>query len=211
MRTLAMREPDPSSATSNVVPLHPPPPRNDDDGALLVLHRSGDTGAFRELVERLGPVVYGLLTRSGVPNHIRDDLFQETWVRVHDAADRYDASRPLRPWILTIAANLVRSWYRRPRRELELEAQPISEPTAAHERLEASETAAYLEDRMQSLSVPQRQVVQLCCIEQLPQAEAARALDMPVSTVKTHLRRARMALAEDLRRRRQIVEREVNR
>ena len=50
----------------------------------------------------------------------------------------------------------------------------------------------------------------LCCIEQLPQDDVAATLGMPVNTVKTHLRRARIALAQALARRRAVLRREVS-
>jgi RNA polymerase sigma-70 factor (ECF subfamily) len=57
---------------------------------------------------------------------------------------------------------------------------------------------ALVTETMQSLRPIERQVVLLACVEKLPQADVAAALDLPVNTVKTHLRRARLALGRAL-------------
>ena len=75
---------------------------------------------------------------------------------------------------------------------------------------EARETAAWVEKAIAALPFSQREVVVLCCIEQLPQDDVAAALGMPVNTVKTHLRRARIALAQALARRQAALRREVS-
>ena len=36
-----------------------------------------------------------------------EDVAQETFIRAYRALERFDASRPLRPWLLRIASNLA--------------------------------------------------------------------------------------------------------
>jgi RNA polymerase sigma-70 factor (ECF subfamily) len=78
-----------------------------------------------------------------------------------------------------------------------------------HAILEARETAAWIDGAIRALPLPQREAVVLCCIEQVPQAEAAGILGVPVNTMKTNLRRARLALAQALARRTAKLRREV--
>src|SRR5262249_48837192 len=140
--------------------------------------------------------------------------FQEIFATVHRAAATYQADRPIRPWLFTIAANLVRSHYRAARsRDAVLRADgaaPDRHPAPdGYQLTEARETAAWMEATIAALPEAQRQVVVLCCIEQLSHSEVATILAMPVNTVKTHLRRARSALAQRLARRRAALRREV--
>lgn len=184
------------------------------DGALLVRHRAGDAQAFPELVGRYRRVVYGYLVRCGVEESARDDLFQEVFTTIHRAAATYQPERPATPWILAIVANIVRSHYRKAGRESALvssELAPAGDPAADSHRLaEARETALWIERAVAALPLSQREVVTLCCIEQLPQDAVAAALAMPVNTVKTHLRRARIALAQAWARRAAAQRREVS-
>jgi len=180
-----------------------PPPCS--DGELLVRHRQGDPSAFAEFVAAYRQPVYSYLVRSGIEEAARDDLFQEIFAAIHRAAAAYEPERPLKPWVFAVVANAVRSHYRKARgraravaahaRQRDDRAAPDSEVLA-----EGREMAAWIECAIAALPASQREVIVLCCIEQLPQHDAATALGIPLNTVKTHLRRARLALARGLAR-----------
>ena len=182
--------------------------RPGDDGEASVLlrrHVAGDSGAFARLVAGYRAPVYGYLCRCGVEPADRDDLFQEVFIKIHRAAASYEPSRPAHPWIFTVVANTVRNHLRR-RRLSKLVL--VSGETAAREpadtsadsarQAEAREAARLVDRELAGLKPVQRQVVLLAGVEKLTMAEVARALDLPVGTVKTHLRRARLALARAL-------------
>jgi len=180
------------------------------EGQWLVRHVSGDGTAFAELMQAYSNPIYGYLTRCGVHGPERDDLFQEIFSRVHRAAPSYDPDRALRPWLFTIAVNTVRNHFRskqsRPKLELaavEPTAEPASPAPGPQEVMDAQQTAAWLEEELEKLPLQQREVVVLCCIEQVDQKSAAESLGIPVNTVKTLLRRARLAMAKALVRRQQ--------
>ena len=62
---------------------------------------------------------------------------------------------------------------------------------------------SFLEGRISELPLARREVLLLACVESLPLKEVASVLGLPLGTVKTHLRRARLTLAEALARRNQ--------
>jgi RNA polymerase sigma-70 factor (ECF subfamily) len=182
------------------------PPARDDCGLLLAAHRSGDRDAFPRLVQQYRRPVYGYLFHCGVPEPDRDDLFQEIFVRVHQRAGTYDASRPLHPWLFTVVANAVRSYFRKQKRRLFFSAGPPSEelrdPAPDGEALaSARETTLWLERAIGALPLAQREVLILAAVESLPLNDVASVLDIPLNTVKTHLRRARLRLMEGYERR----------
>lgn len=185
-----------------------------DERELLLRHRKGDADAFGALVQAYRQPVYSYLIRCGVAESDRDDLFQDIFIRVHRAAASYEPDRPLHPWLFTIVANAVRNWHRRSKvRAMVFAAGPEPEPCSAAADGErnaiARQTAALLEHALGGLPLPQREVLVLACIENLPQKEIASALGMPVNTVKTHLRRARLALMRELDRFRPLPNGEV--
>ena len=194
--------------------LHPHQPSHLEEGQLLVRHRGGDAEAFAELVARYRRPVYSYLVRCGVEEAARDDLFQEVFTHIHRAAATYQPERPVKPWVFAIVANVVRGHYRKARvREIVVSAPDPQQSDSApdsHQLAEARETAAWIERAVAALPFSQREVVVLCCIEQLPQDDVAATLGMPVNTVKTHLRRARIALAQALARRTAVLRREVS-
>jgi len=181
-----------------------PQPANERD--LLLLHRGGDPEAFARLVAEYRRPVYSYLVRCGVADTERDDLFQEIFIKIHAAAPQYDDNRPLHPWLFTIVANTVRTYHRKNKvREMVFADPPVVEPRSANPDGErnamARQTAAWLEREVRKLPLAQQEVLILTCIENLPQKEVAGILDLPVNTVKTHLRRARLALIDRLARR----------
>jgi RNA polymerase sigma-70 factor, ECF subfamily len=179
-----------------------------DARRLLLRHRAGDAEAFAELVVEYRAPVYSYLARCGIQTEDRDDLFQEVFIRIHRAADSYDAERPLHPWIFTIVSNAVRTHVRKRRvRQLVFgdaggdAGAALADPAPDGERRTAArETAAFVERQLRRLRLVQRQVVLLACVEKLPLKDVAAVLEIPVNTVKTHLRRARLALAGALAR-----------
>ncbi len=99
-----------------------------DDPALVEALRAGDPQAPRLLIEQYQGIVFGLCYR--MMNHQQDaeDVAQETFVRALRAMAGFDAARPIRPWLLEIAANRCRTaLVRRSRRSFLSLAEPTEE------------------------------------------------------------------------------------
>jgi len=180
--------------------------RASEEATLLLRHLEGDEKAFTELVARYRAPVFSYLVRCGVAPADRDDLFQDIFIRVHRAAGSYDQGRPLHPWLFTIAANTVRNHLRRQRvrslvGSVEESAEPAAGDPGAERVAEARQTMVWLEGQIGRLPLARREVLILASVENLPLQQIAGVLGLPLGTVKTHLRRARLALAEALARR----------
>jgi RNA polymerase sigma-70 factor, ECF subfamily len=185
-----------------------------DAADALTRHLAGDPAAFEALIRQFGGAVRGLLSRYGLTPEERDDVFQEVFLRVHRSAASWRGEHGVKPWLFAIAVNTARSWLTRKRpRELR-ESTPASQrlvdpaPLGA-EVVEAREFAGWLSQELDRLPLEQREVVVLCGVHQLPMADAAFVLMLPVGTIKSRLRRGRLALAEALERRDATERREV--
>ncbi len=170
----------------------------------LARHRRGDASAFPALMAAYRRPVYSYLVRCGVAEADRDDVFQAIFLKIHAAAGSYDPVRPLAPWLFTIVANSVRNHHRdRPRASSSAlsEDDPLDppDPNPGPEQIaSARETLSWLEGALTALPPAQREVLLLTAIVGLRQQDVAQALKLPLNTVKTHLRRARLALAARL-------------
>ena len=169
----------------------------------LARHQRGDGSAFPALLEAYRRPVYSYLVRNGVAEAERDDVFQTIFLKIHQAAGRYDPARPLAPWLFTIVANAVRNHLRDrkpPLASVDAEYAPqLADSAPGPERAaQARETVAWLERAIQALPAAQREVLLLVSVAGLRLQEVAECLDLPLNTVKTHLRRARLALAAAL-------------
>jgi len=181
---------------------------------MLARHLEGDPRAFGELVDRYGGGIYAYLHRSGLARPAADDLFQETFLRVHRSAGRFDPARPFQTWLFTIATNLVRShfrkrrvrrimtgWWRRPAADPQAEPVALDPPDpAADPELRASdrEQVRLIERALSDLPDGPRRALLLTKVQGMSLAQAADALGVAVPTVKTWVRRGRLALADAL-------------
>ena len=175
-----------------------------DEKQWLKRHLQGDSRAFALLVQAYRKPIYSYLVRCGISKFDRDDVFQDVFLKIHKAAASYQTNKPLHPWIFTIVANTVRNHLRDqtvrqlPTTPLDLQYDSNTEP--ADPRLhsgdlaEMHDTVTYLERAIATLPLVQREVLILTTIEGLKQQYVADILEIPVNTIKAHLRRARLAL-----------------
>src|SRR3954469_11367806 len=93
------------------------------DEELLAFYRGGERASFSSLVERYRRELFHFLVRFLGDRAAAEDIFQETFLQVHQSADQFDPQRRFRPWLFTIAANkardLMRSQARRPTNPLQ--------------------------------------------------------------------------------------------
>ena len=176
----------------------------------LPRHSRGETQAFEQLLTAYRDFVTTFLWRYGVERQHQDDLFQEIFLRIHQSASRYRPNQALRPWIVTIVLNTVRNHRRDQFRKTRFfslfrtagkhQQVAIYNP-GADQMLEDQSTLDWLEGRIKKLPDRQRETLVLFTMKGLSMKDIARVTGVPENTAKTHLRRARLALAEDLGRR----------
>jgi RNA polymerase sigma-70 factor (ECF subfamily) len=172
-----------------------------DDRALVETLRSGDPRGPGLLIDRFHGVVFGLCFRMMRHRQDAEDVVQETFVRALGGIVGFDSDRPLRPWLLGIAANRCRTALgRRTRRPVLAES---AEECVDHRPglADPDDLAGELERALARLRPEYRMVFVLFHEQGLPYEEIATVIGRPVGTIKTWLHRARAELADDLSRR----------
>ena len=173
-----------------------------DERQWLPRYCRGDAGAFDELVVAYQHRVYSYLVRCGVSEADRDDLFQDAFFKIHAAAANYEPVKALRPWLFTVVANTVRNHFRDEHKHhdhrAEVDVDQVQHSHSVEGVIRDRQAIACVETAITQLPLAQREVLILVAIEGLQQAEVSEVLEMPLNTVKTNLRRARMALATRL-------------
>ena len=173
----------------------------DDDRGLVDALRAGDQAAPALLIDRFQGVVFGVCLRMLGHRQDAEDVAQETFLRALRAIEGFDRERPLRPWLLGIAANRCRTALgRRSRRPLPIEP-PDDQADHRPGLADPDDLAGELDRALERLRPDHRLVFTLYHEQGLPYEEIARAIGRPIGTVKTWIHRARAALAEDLGRR----------
>ncbi|MEO6388663.1 MAG: RNA polymerase sigma factor [Croceibacterium sp.] len=176
------------------------------DAELVALALGGKQDAFRELMTRYREPVFRLVrATTGDPSEALD-LTQEVFISAFFALHRFDTSRPLAVWLRKIALNKCRDWARRRKvrsfftRAAPLElaysiaADVVPHDLAAADRAELARVTAAIGN----LPTRLREVLVLCAVDELTQADAAAVLGVTVKAVETRLYRARVRLNEIL-------------
>jgi RNA polymerase sigma-70 factor (ECF subfamily) len=161
-----------------------------------------DPEAFAGVVETYQVAVFNLCYRMLGDPHQAEEAAQETFLRAFQSRQRYDRSRPLRTWLLSIAAHHCIDLGRR--RSL-LEFLPFGARQFAHADPEPEaalihkESGEAIRRMLRGLQVDERAAVILTYWYDMSQAEVAQVTGSSVDAVRTRLYRARrhMAAAAD--------------
>lgn len=169
-----------------------------DDEALMSAYLGGDSRAFALLYQRHAAPLFRMMRQRGVSEEDTRDLIQQTFLQLHRARGAFDPSRRVRPWLLTIAFNLMRDGLRRARRwregplELEVPAGDQGDPVVR------AREVARVRDALEQLSPAQRRLVAMHWFEDLSYAEIADRLGATTGAIKLRSFRAHSALREAL-------------
>jgi RNA polymerase sigma factor (sigma-70 family) len=185
--------------------------REQDETVRLVARaQQGDVAAFACLVERHGVTLRRFCARLAGVDGSAEDLAQETLLRAFRALPGLGAPERFEAWLLAIAANLARTWWRRQARwPLSLEALELAYPDVPWEGLrspvwapdrivEEAEQREILRRALEALPSAMGRAVALHYLDGLDYQEIATALDVPVSTVRGRLFTSRRRLRAEL-------------
>lgn len=167
------------------------------DTLLAVRCQLGERAAFDDLIKRWAMPLRRYVGRVA-GNAEADELVQDIWLRVLQGIGRLQDPSRLRAWLFGIAHRRLMDRLR------QIYAAPIDAGADADElafdapdpdrALEARE----LERSLERLPPPEREVLSLFYLDELPLTEVAQVLAVPVGTVKSRLFRARKLLKQQL-------------
>jgi RNA polymerase sigma-70 factor (ECF subfamily) len=156
---------------------------------LVALAVTGGRDAFGELVRRHGSAVRGLMRRMGADPALADDLAQDAFLAAFEQIADFRGEGTFQAWVKRIAARLyVKRWRRDSRLDLMAETPEPQDGPGATAEVGAADRLD-LDDALRTLSAPERICVSLCYGGGLSHVEAAQALNAPLGTVKSHVKR----------------------
>jgi RNA polymerase sigma-70 factor (ECF subfamily) len=164
------------------------------DPELLARLASGQLGALGDLYDRYQAPVRTFVARATGDAHDVDDLVHATFLAATRSADRYDGRASCRPWLIGIAAQLLRRRHQSLGRlfsvltSLKHTLHPAADPRPA------LQARTDLERALARLSEAKRTTLLMAEVEGLTCPEIAAALAIPVGTVWTRLHAARHEL-----------------
>jgi len=137
-----------------------------------------------------------------------EDLAQEVFIALRRSWPHYDSSRPLRPYLFGVAFRVVSMQRRKRKRELAFASLEIRDGGAGpDEALQAKQARATVMRALERVPLRRRAVLVMHDLEEVPTADVAAALSIPLFTAYSRLRKARKELEAALRRIAQEVHR----
>lgn len=184
----------------------PDPPRapasrwdRDGDGVeeLGAAFAAGDETAVAEAYRRWSTIVHTVALRSLGSVSDAEDATQQVFVEAWRSRARFDADRSRLPaWLLGITRHVVADAHERRARERRLRERTGSPPSEA----DGVEVSGRVDDRvvdrvlvadeLDRLGDPQRTILRLAFYDDLTHDQIATRLDLPLGTVKSHVRRS---------------------
>ena len=184
------------------------PKGNDEvspDATLMQQLLRRDVSAFEELYERHSRIVYSLVLRILRQGSTAEEVVQDVFLQLWRNSARYDVSRPLVPWLLTLARNRaldhlrLKSERQRRREEQTEEFPQIAAAAPEYEKaLDEKRRAERVRALIGSLPAAQKKAIELAYFEGLSHSEIAASLNEPLGTVKSWIRNGLMRLKEGL-------------
>lgn len=156
-----------------------------------------DTVAIKALYDMYSASLLGVIARIVLQKEIAEDLLQETFVKIWNSADNYDASKGrLFTWMMNVARNLAIDKLRskdfknaNKNQDIENNVDFIDEQRG----ISLNADTLGLKELVGNLKPDLKQVLDMVYFKGYTHAEAAEQLRLPLGTVKT---RVRMAIIE---------------
>jgi RNA polymerase sigma-70 factor (ECF subfamily) len=183
--------------------------RSDED--LMLAFQKGEVRAFEELVRRHQKGVFNFIYRFFGNREVSEEVFQDAFLKVHQAADRYYPNGKFTTWLYTIVRNLCVDTFRRRkiREAISLDAgkeedQKLSDHLSGGEvppdvLASARQIEEVLDLALKKLNPDQREVFLLREREGLKFEEIAEVTGVSVNTVKSRMRYALDSLRRALK------------
>ena len=166
------------------------------DIRLIQLAAQGDESACQKILNLYKGRIFSYLYRLVKNYQDAEDITFDTFIRCFKSVNSFDINRPFSTWLFSIAHNLVIDFFRKNKQDYEYldERHAISDDFV--EKYERNKKLEKVEKALANLSPIDREIVILFHREEDSYEEISKILNLPVTTIKTRLHRARKRLRE---------------
>jgi len=174
---------------SHLLLLAPPPP-----------HMIRKDPVLEAYQREIAYVFHALRWLGARPQEI-EDLAQEVFIALRRSWSHYDASRPLRPYLFGVAFRVVSMQRRKRKREVVFARLEIRDGgPGPDEALQAKQARTTVLRGLERIPLRRRAVLVMHDLDEVPMAQVAKALSIPLFTAYSRLRKARTELETAIRR-----------
>lgn len=181
------------------------PEDRDSEENLLQRAGRGDARAFEQLYDLQAPRLFGLLRQMMHDEREAQDMLQDGFVQIWESASTYDPSRVRAfPWaVMLFRRKAIDRMQVLGRRTRMLDGGALDHATlaaqGADEQAELSERGSTVHAALNELPNEQRKLIEHAFLKGLTHHVIADSLGLPLSTVKTNIRRGLLRLRDLLK------------
>ena len=169
---------------------------------MMTRTRNKSEARFNQLVQEHGERIYNLALLKCGASTLAEDVCQETFIRIFKGLPRFRSEADIGTWIYRIALNVCYSTLKRElkgrRQEVHLEDSEIPDLAAEDSDVPMLQHRADQSQRIRkaiaALPGPQADAISLYYLNDLKYTEIAAIMELPINTVKSHLRRGKESL-----------------
>jgi RNA polymerase sigma factor (sigma-70 family) len=167
--------------------------REEADDVVAARFQSGDDEALAVAYQRWSPLIYTSAMRATGNPADAADITQAVFVGAWRGRHGFDPAKGSLPgWLMTIARRRIADhWEERSREARRVSAVAAAEPDeASSPPSDFIVDRVLLADELERLGEPQRRIIELAFFQDLTHGQIASLLDLPLGTVKSHIRRS---------------------
>lgn len=176
----------------------------DDDFILLQQIAKGDSKAFESLYKKHKPSLYGFCVYLTGDAMRAQDIYQDTWIKISENANSYQARHSFKSWSFQIARNIFLNQIKREKWEVKVtdeELNLVAETAETERDYFDKEKSQLLTQIMNELPELQRVAIVLFLVEDLNYSQVAEQMKLTVNHVKVLIHRAKLGLEKEFKRR----------
>ncbi len=175
--------------------------KTEDEQELVAMIAGGDKKAFRVLYEQTYGKVFHYIKGFVRNNELAEDVVVQTYTIVWQKASNYRGTGKPTTWIIGIARNIALKEFRKNKPHAVFDEHYMSEEIEDHRTNETLDRKEKLQQAMAGLSPKHREILELVFFQDLTYPEVSVIIDIPVGTVKTRVYHAKIALKQELEKR----------
>ncbi len=175
---------------------------NVEGGELVAKLQHGEPAAVLELYNAYGGRIYALVFNQVAGDRdAAQDIVQETFLAALKSAGKFHGQSKVYTWLYSIASKKVADFYRRKKREIKHQSEPLekyaSEP-ATNGTIESEEEHRLIQATLAGLPLHYRQVLIFKYVEEMPVSEISQVMGRSPKSIEGLLTRARRELRDRL-------------
>lgn len=174
----------------------------DNDYELLQKVAKGDSKAFESLYKKHKAALYGFCVYLTGENMRAQDIYQDTWIKISENANSYQARNSFKAWSFQIARNLFLNQIKRDKWEDKVgddELNKVADIAETEKEYFDKEKNQILAEIINDLPENQRVAIVLFLVEDLEHSQIAEQMKLTVNHVKVLIHRAKQNLEKEFK------------